>query len=42
MGIVEVLVVLFVAFLVIGPRKMIEWGKQLGKRIHELGRTLND
>ena len=41
-GLVELLVVLFVAFLVLGPARMIEVARSLGRFLQEVRRTTSD
>ncbi|MBI2856426.1 MAG: twin-arginine translocase TatA/TatE family subunit [Chloroflexi bacterium] len=41
-GPVELLVVLFVAFLVLGPARMIEVARSLGRFMQEVRRTTSD
>ena len=38
----EILVILIVAFLIVGPDKMPEIGRALGKTVHDLKKSRND
>lgn len=38
----EILVILIVAFLIVGPDKMPEIGRALGKTVHDLKKSMND